>query len=302
VIEVGGGDTLPRSMKALRSLRCHQCHRRLKRRRRAHAGAIAFHRLKPVVDPTFEWTYLKEALRYLESQQIFSKPRTPSTLNSESKCTTTSPNPKNATLAAPAPPRPKAAPPPLKTPSNTALAPKPHPPLRVRGILAPPPQSLAQGIPSPEDSLLYDFILKTAQAEWHRIPAHRKLESVTALTQGSSPFNWTPDQIKKHDLCLRYAIAAERAFQREFRLLEQFRKLHPPSRVAPPNPPNPIPNLRPVSPSWEKIQPVPPASPCFFRTLEASKTPSNGPTLHPNRHPVFRDFLHFAGFRCAASA
>jgi len=81
----------------------------------------------------------------------------------------------------------------------------------------------------PEDSLLYDFVLKTAQAEWHRIRAHRNLESVMAFTQGRSPFNWTPDEIKKHDLCLRYATAAERAFQREFRLLEQFRKIHHPA-------------------------------------------------------------------------
>jgi hypothetical protein len=88
----------------------------------------------------------------------------------------------------------------------------------------------------PEDSLLYDFALKTAQAEWHRIRAHRNLESVMALTQGFSPFNWSPDQIKKHDLCLRYATAAERAFQREFRLLEQFRKLHPAVETRPAEP------------------------------------------------------------------
>jgi len=93
-----------------------------------------------------------------------------------------------------------------------------------------------------EDSLLYDFVLKTAQAEWHRIRAHRNLESVMAFTQGRSPFNWTPDEIKKHDLCLRYATTAERAFQREFRLLEQFRKLHP---SAENRPAAPEPKLKP---------------------------------------------------------
>ena len=77
-----------------------------------------------------------------------------------------------------------------------------------------------------EDSLKYDFVLKTAQAEWHRIRAHRNFDCFTSLTQGSSPFNWTPDQVKKYDLMLRYKTAAERAFQREFRLLEQFCKLH----------------------------------------------------------------------------
>jgi hypothetical protein len=93
----------------------------------------------------------------------------------------------------------------------------------------------------PEDSLLYDFVLKTAQAEWHRIRTHRNLESVMALTQGRSPFNWTPDEIKQHDLCLRYATTAERAFQREFRLLEQFRKLHPAAPTPKPAEPEPAP-------------------------------------------------------------
>jgi len=97
----------------------------------------------------------------------------------------------------------------------------------------------------PEDSLLYDFVLKTAQAEWHRIRTHRNLESVMALTQGRSPFNWTPDEIKKHDLCLRYKTAAERAFQRDFRLLEQFRKLHPAVESRPAAPAEPDPKPKP---------------------------------------------------------
>jgi len=79
----------------------------------------------------------------------------------------------------------------------------------------------------PEDSLLYDFVLKTAQAEWYRIRAHRNLDCFDNIIQGFSPFNWTPDQVKKYDLMLRYKTTAERAFQREFRLLEQFCKLHP---------------------------------------------------------------------------
>jgi NADPH:quinone reductase-like Zn-dependent oxidoreductase len=35
--------------------------------------AIAFHRIKPHVDKTFVWTDIKEALRYMESQQHFGK-------------------------------------------------------------------------------------------------------------------------------------------------------------------------------------------------------------------------------------
>ncbi len=99
------------------------------------------------------------------------------------------------------------------------------------------------------DSLQYDFVLKTAQAEWLRIRAQRNFDSCMALTQGFSPFNWTPDQIKKHDLMLRYKTSAERAFQREFRLLEQFCKLHPSGETRPaapastkPAPPAPEPD------------------------------------------------------------
>jgi len=87
-----------------------------------------------------------------------------------------------------------------------------------------------------EDSLAYDFVLRTAQAEWHRIRAQRNFESFMATTEGGSTFNWTPDQIKHHDLALRYKTAAERSFQREFRLLEQFYKAHHPKPAKEPAP------------------------------------------------------------------
>ena len=67
--------------------------------------------------------------------------------------------------------------------------------------------------------------------------AQRNLDCHECSQQGLSPSNWTPDYIKKHDLLLRYRTTAERSFQRTFRLLEQFRKLHPTRR--PPPPPNP---------------------------------------------------------------
>jgi hypothetical protein len=80
-----------------------------------------------------------------------------------------------------------------------------------------------------EDSLEYDFVLKTAQAEWQRIRSQRNFNDfLCVLTHGSSPYNWSPEQIKKHDLSLRYKTAAERAFQRECRLLEQYYKIHRP--------------------------------------------------------------------------
>jgi NADPH:quinone reductase-like Zn-dependent oxidoreductase len=99
VIEVGGGDTLPRSMKALRtygaisvigvlsgaaaaltpvsllvsSARIQGIYVGSRDMFEQMNRAIEFHRLKPVVDQAFGWTYLKEALRYLESQQHFGK-------------------------------------------------------------------------------------------------------------------------------------------------------------------------------------------------------------------------------------
>jgi NADPH:quinone reductase-like Zn-dependent oxidoreductase len=35
--------------------------------------AIQFHRIKPVIDKTFHWTEVREALRYMESGQHFGK-------------------------------------------------------------------------------------------------------------------------------------------------------------------------------------------------------------------------------------
>jgi hypothetical protein len=86
----------------------------------------------------------------------------------------------------------------------------------------------------PEDSLLHDFVLKTAQAEWYRMRAQRNLDCHECSQAGLSPANWTPDYIKKHDLLLRYKTTAERAFQRTFCLLEQFCKLHPTVASGPP--------------------------------------------------------------------
>jgi len=54
-----------------------------------------------------------------------------------------------------------------------------------------------------------------------------------------------PDEIKKHDLCLRYKTAAERAFQRDFRLLEQFCKAHPAAPTPKPAEPEPASNPKP---------------------------------------------------------
>jgi hypothetical protein len=95
-----------------------------------------------------------------------------------------------------------------------------------------------------EDSLLHDFVLKTAQAEWYRIRAQGNYDRCACSTQVRSTFNWTPDEIKKHDLALRYKNSAERSFQREYRQLEQFHKLHP-SVASRPADPDPTPEVEP---------------------------------------------------------
>ena len=91
----------------------------------------------------------------------------------------------------------------------------------------------------PEDSLLYDFVLKTAQAEWYRMRAQRNLDCHECSPEGLSPTNWTPEYIKKLDLLLRYKTTTERSFQRTFRLLEQFHKLHSTVKNGPATPAEP---------------------------------------------------------------
>ncbi len=77
-----------------------------------------------------------------------------------------------------------------------------------------------------ESTLLYTFVLKTAQAEWHRLRVQREYDS-HLHNHGHPPIGaWRPDEIKTHDLILRYLTAAERRFQREYRLLEHHWKSH----------------------------------------------------------------------------
>ena len=75
-----------------------------------------------------------------------------------------------------------------------------------------------------DHSLTYDFVRKTAEAEWHRLRCQRNYEVYVRTLHGRSPFNWSPEEVKLHDLNLRYKTAAERSFQREYRLLQQHVK------------------------------------------------------------------------------
>ena len=98
----------------------------------------------------------------------------------------------------------------------------------------------------PEDSLEYDFVYKAAQAEWRRIRAHRNFDDLLRTIGPRSPFNWTPAEIKKHDLHLRYKTTAERTFQREFNTLNQFLKTRRPKPVT----------LAPAQPQPASAQPL----------------------------------------------
>lgn len=99
VIEVGGSDTIPRSLRAVRmdgtvkvigvlsgadpslsptAILMNSVHvegiyvgSRTMFERMNHA--IEFHGIKPVVDRIFEWTEIKDALRYMQSRQHFGK-------------------------------------------------------------------------------------------------------------------------------------------------------------------------------------------------------------------------------------
>jgi hypothetical protein len=108
------------------------------------------------------------------------------------------------------------------------------------------------------DTLEYDFVHKTAQAEWYRIRAQRNYDFYLAQRQGLSPFNWAPHEIKMHDLLLRYKTGAERGFQREYRLLEQHYKIHRPVPAAKEPSPEPA---APIAPYIQKETACPIAAP-----------------------------------------
>jgi len=77
-----------------------------------------------------------------------------------------------------------------------------------------------------ENSLLYTFVLKVAQAEWQRLRIQREYDFFMR-NHGHPPVTaWTPWELKSHDLVTRYLTAAERKFQREYRLLEHHWKTH----------------------------------------------------------------------------
>ena len=118
----------------------------------------------------------------------------------------------------------------------------------------------------PENTLLYDFVLKTAQAEWFRIRCQRNYDVYYLTLNSRSPFNWSPEEIKMHDLLLRYKNTADRGFHREHRALEQYVKS---------TAPKPNPNPQAAQPEQQPPQLKPftlvgadPKSPTGYRILK----------------------------------
>ncbi len=77
-----------------------------------------------------------------------------------------------------------------------------------------------------DNPLLQDFILKTAQAEWQRIRTADSFNELYADWDFLAVENADAQSRKDYDLRLRYKTAAERAFQREYRMLDHFYKTY----------------------------------------------------------------------------
>jgi hypothetical protein len=78
-----------------------------------------------------------------------------------------------------------------------------------------------------DNPLLEDFVLKTAQAEWHRIRCQREFNHyLFGVLDGRHLYEWQDHEKKNFELITRYLTTAERKFQRELRMLEQFYKTH----------------------------------------------------------------------------
>ena len=124
-------------------------------------------------------------------------------------------------------------------------------------------------------SLEWDFVLRTAQAEWYRLRAVREYDDFMLTTCGHSITTWTPEQIKMHDLLLRYKGNAERSFHREYRALETHYKIH---NLLPK--PEPEEEPEPVSPpqSWVDIEIVPGTHEEVAEIIRKSRT---APPGHP---------------------
>jgi hypothetical protein len=117
------------------------------------------------------------------------------------------------------------------------------------------------------DSLEFDFVLKTVQAEWSRIRCQRNYNDFTNRLGDRQPFDWTAEEIKLHDLHLRYKTAAERGFQRDYRTLEQHYKSHQPKPKPEPQPKTEAVPETPKRQSRTRITTTDPTSPTGYKCL-----------------------------------
>jgi hypothetical protein len=132
--------------------------------------------------------------------------------------------------------------------------------------------------PCEDDSVEYDFLLKATQAEWHRIRCQNNFNSFLSTTVGVTPFNWTEDQKKNHDLHLRYKTAADREFRAAYHLLQNAFKSQPapPAPAATPNA-NPKPAPEPKRETISRFIICDPKSPTGF-SVDFEYPPQEGVT------------------------
>jgi hypothetical protein len=121
-----------------------------------------------------------------------------------------------------------------------------------------------------DDPITHDFVLKAAQAEWHRIRNQGNFDDFLSTTGGVNAYNWTDKQIKNHDLLLRYKTAAERAFQSQFNQLQQC--LKSPNFTPKPD----LPSDSPPTPTSESTSEPEPDPEPITRIITKSSTSPTG--------------------------
>jgi hypothetical protein len=136
-----------------------------------------------------------------------------------------------------------------------------------------------------ENSLEAEFVLRTAQSDWARMRCSRQYDEFIHGVSCASPDTWTPEEIKKHDLMLRYRGAAERSFHREYRALETHYKIH--NLLPKPEPePTAEPESAPPPESWPDFEIVPGTHEQVAEIIRQKRT---APPGHPCYKPPAKE-------------
>ncbi len=77
-----------------------------------------------------------------------------------------------------------------------------------------------------EKTILYTYVVKTAQAEWFRLRMQREYDLFFASMDSVPVDSWQAEKLKTNDLMQRYVNGAERRVLREKRALDQHWKMH----------------------------------------------------------------------------